>query len=691
MNSLTQIHKLLPPLLVLSFVSNLAVLISPLFMMQVLDRVIPSGNTATLLLLGVLALGAFALQGVTEAARDTSLGRLSRWVERTGSRMALSPGRGNGQEVIDKVSGTSDFLSGPAALAALNMPWIPLICGALFLVHPSFLALLMGLIGVAWGIRALTGVLIDADQAAAQRLVQQEQTYLSNAGAFGAKTGMGVIADRLKQRFLSFQGKRHGLLEQSQRAQSIGTSASNLLRNTGQITALALGAYLVTIDQLSAGGMIAASIILAKGFGAVEAVVQQLPRIRSGYADYKWLCAQSPEAATQSVDIDTLSGALRIEGMVVPRGGGAPPRLDRVSLRLEPGECLAIVGSSGSGKTTLLNAMSGVDPAPIGSVFLDQSELRSLSAENLYRATGYLPQRAELVAGTIAENISGFDPEAQDEGILTAAKTAGVHGLISALPDAYATDLSRDMHLLSLGQRQRVALARALYSAPKYLFLDEPNALLDAEGEKALGQILFRLKEQGTTIVMILHRSGIIGLADHVLRLERGRMVDFGPRAEVLGRLGMGGRRMELPVLESSIDDLRTWVASQFTRQSDAAFARKAQSIASELFYLACQSEPRNTPRMASFLFSFVDDTHCEISMVEDTPNEIETMVAQVRAKMDDKDTFLSDLSQDEAAVATISRLSERFQVRKTDETTRFTVALSNGPVPPTGAAERLN
>jgi ABC-type protease/lipase transport system fused ATPase/permease subunit len=146
--------------------------------------------------------------------------------------------------------------------------------------------------------------------------------------------------------------------------------------------------------------------------------------------NYRVLSAISDHISPLGIEIESFNGGLRAEGLTIPRGGGAPPLLDRVSFELSPGECLVIVGGSGAGKTSLLRALSGLVPAPIGSTFFDESELRALGPEALYRITGYLPQRADLVPGSIAENISCFEQERHDDRVIEAAKSAGVHGLL---------------------------------------------------------------------------------------------------------------------------------------------------------------------------------------------------------------------------------------------------------------------
>lgn len=679
MNAYPLVARAVAPLLALSLITNLAVLVSPLFMMQVLDRVIPSGNTATLVLLGALALGALSLQAIVEAARDTALGRMSRWVEGLGTRMAITPGQPEPQPLIARAAGFARFLGGQAAQAALNAPWIPVFLLVLVLLHPAFLLLLAGMAAV-FVVNTLVGsAFTRAGDAAVAAATEQEEQALMLSRRFATSLGLPMIANNLRQRFASLQESRHRHRDTTQRASSVQSAVSALIRNSGQVLALALGALLVTLDQISPGGMIAGSIITSKAYMAIESTVTQWTNIRGGVADFRALAATPVQTGAGQLDIEDLSGELRAEALIVPRGGGAPPRLDRVSFALEAGQCLAIVGSSGSGKSTLLRALAGVSPAPIGSVFLDQSEIRGLGDTTLYRSVGFLPQRADMDAGTIAENISCFEAAPEPQRIIEAAKDAGVHGLISALPDSYDTDLAVSPFLLSAGQCQRVALARAIYSRPRYLFLDEPNALLDADGERALAQTLLRLKQSGTTVVMAVHRSGILGLADKVMRLEQGRVVDFGDRSEVLGRLGLGGRQVDLPLLETSLPDLRDWIASHFTRATDQEFCQKTQIVGVELFQIARANTPDDTLSHATFSFRFIDDTHCELTMIEPNPSEIEAKMIRVQSKLRSTRGMPINLPRDEAGLATVSRMSERFEVRSLEDATHFNVALTGG------------
>lgn len=678
MNFLTYVYRLIPSLLVLSLVTNLTILVSPLFMMQVLDRVIPSGNQNTLMLLGLLAIAALILQAMIEVARDLCLKRLSNWVEQTATAQALDPACDDPQMLINQIGSVSGFLAGPLAPIVLNTPWIPVLVFVLFLLHPLFVVLLLSLVGVYIGSKACTHLLERPSETQASWHAKKEQQCL-NIAAQAAQSGeIATISSNLRQRFAAHQAAKLKVLEGTYKVAAVNGAVSGFLRQAAQILTLALGAYLVTEQLLSAGGMIAASILLAKTYGTAESAIAQFPKIRASLADHRALSRIPESEQMQNTDIHDLSGALRVENLVFPRGGGAPPRLDRITFDLKPGECLAVIGASGSGKTTLLKAVAGVAPSPIGSVFYDQSEIRGLSETTLFDVTGYLPQQAALLPGTIAENISCFTPNATSAAIVSAAKTAGVHGLISALPDSYDTDLDRDSHILSSGQKQRIALARAIFNNANYLFLDEPNALLDAEGERALCQALNKLKENGTTIIMTLHRSGLMMLADKVMRLENGRCVDFGDRSDVLGRMTTGQRQISLPRLYSSTQDLTDWINSQFTRADDVAFSHKAQLIGTEMFAAACEASGEDRASKITMSFSFKNDHHCELALIETGQSSTAATLQRVQDIVALSCEPTQALSLEEQALVNVLRLGDKAEISSHQNQSVFRVALSN-------------
>ncbi|MEM6465210.1 MAG: ATP-binding cassette domain-containing protein, partial [Pseudomonadota bacterium] len=235
----------------------------------------------------------------------------------------------------------------------------------------------------------------------------------------------------------------------------------------------------------------------------------------------------------------------------------------------------------------------------------------------------------------------------------------GIHGMISALPLAYETDLGDTPYVLSAGQKQRVALARAVYDPPRYLFLDEPNALLDHNGERQLGDAIRRLKSTGTTIVLTAHRMGIVNLADQVLVLERGRPIEYGLRADILGRMANGHRRLKVPISGGALQDLSDWVARQFVRDGDDGFSQRATVVATELYNFAKKNGPDSPERLLGFEFRFIDDHTCSITLSEARKTQLEAKIHKVKEHVNMQQVAEGELPEDEASLATVFQIAD--------------------------------
>ncbi|MCP5076223.1 MAG: ATP-binding cassette domain-containing protein [Rhodobacteraceae bacterium] len=663
-----QLRTLLVPLLLFSFATNLAILISPIFMMQVLDRVIPSGNLNTLVLLLGIALLALATNAFVDFNRDMALGRTARWLDEACMDAALRTNGEARQQAIDSIASLRVFFQGNTPVVALGIPWIPIFLVALALIHPYFLVLVCGLIGCFWLLKITMQTISRSSEKSSVLLGRNAAQTLNDLTGSAQRDSLTTVTENLGDRYREVLRQQYAVENSSAATASLNSSLQGFLRMGAQLTALSLGAFLVVQNELTAGGMIGASIISAKTIGTAESTLQSLPRIRSAFDAAKHLQRQMLVATQRKTEIADLSGALRCENLIFPRGGGAEPRLSRVSFALEPGECLAIVGDSGSGKTTLLHALNGVDPAPIGTVFLDDTEVQTLGPDTQKQMIGYLPQQANLLNGTIADNIASFSAAIEDNKVIRAAKTAGVHGLISALPASYDTNMGEAGYLLSTGQIQRVALARAIYEIPRYLFLDEPNSLLDAQGERQLCDTLALLKSQGVTIVMVLHRSGIMGLSDKVLQLDQGRVADFGPRSDVLGRMSAGQRRLVLPVNAAALQDLADWITSQFARNSDEGFCQKAVLAATEMFNATCINGPQDSQRKVAFHFKFLDAKTCNIRLTDNCTYGLEEKLPKIQSLVKHPEVDMIDISADEMALAVVVQLSDDLKVQATEK-----------------------
>lgn len=671
------LQKLALPLLILSAISNLAILVSPIFMMQVLDRVVPTGNLHTLILLLIVAATALLLQAIVDGLSELTLHRAAGWCERICTPAALARPYAQQTEILPALSALQNASLGPPAKAALSLPWLPLFGCILWAIHPWFAALAAGLIGVAAVIRILeqTAHTPFSQLLAAAR--EAEQHAMKGVHTIATHPGTAGLSQNIRNRFGQKLHDRSALEDKIAPLQVGTRAAENFLRTLSQMLGLSLGAALVVEGALSAGGMIAASLILTKTVSTFENIASSYAFLKTALAGQRVLKVLPPHPEQPVTEVTKLDGRLRCDGLIFPRGRGAAPRLDRISFQLAPAECLVIIGASGSGKSTLLEALAGVQPCPIGTVWMDETEIKSMPRSSQTRFVGYLPQQAQLYHGSLADNIAGFASDATDADVIAAAQVAGVHGLISALPKSYDTDIGETPFVLSAGQKQRVALARAIFHQPKYLFLDEPNALLDAAGERQLCTVLARLKKQGTTLVMVIHRSGLMGLADRVLALENGHMADFGPRSDVLGRMSGGRRRLELPLQQASLQDLVDWIGAQFSRGTDTDLCKRAELIATELFILSLTGGPQDTPRKAVFQFRFLDAGSCEITLTENRTTEAAQKMQKISRLLRQADADMGSLPKDEAAMAVITQVSDGFDIKNVDGQALFRAAVS--------------
>jgi PrtD family type I secretion system ABC transporter len=541
----------------LSAVSNVLMLVSPLFMMQIYDRVLTSRSIPTLLALSLLALGIYGALGVIELIRSKimpQIGRkldeqLSNPVFETVLRLPLHAVDGNTASMpLRDLDQIRQFMSGPGPIAIFDLPWMPLYIGILYLFHPLF-----GLAAVA-GALVLLGLTISSEfflRGPSKRLVQlsTQRWELAEAGRRNADTlhAMGMRAayierfDHIHQKYSAENLKTSGVT-------STFSTVSKVFRQALQSGMLALGAGLV-IDQLaSPGAIIAASILTAKALQPIEMVIAQWRGFINLRHSKRRLQETLEILQAEPVDMELPAPhrSFSIAGLAVVAPGSDRTIVRDVSLSLFAGQGLGIIGPSGSGKSSLARALTGVWPAARGSIRLDGAALSQWNSEALGTSIGYLPQNVELFDGTIAENIGRFSASATSESILEAAKLAGVHDLVLSMPQGYDTRVGISGVMLSGGQRQRIGLARAMFGNPFLMVLDEPNANLDAEGEAALAAAVLAARKRGAIVVLIAHRPNILQVVDHLLVVQDGKMRAFGPRDEVLRKTlvhPVGGER----------------------------------------------------------------------------------------------------------------------------------------------------
>ena len=352
---------------------------------------------------------------------------------------------------------------------------------------------------------------------------------------------MGML-EGLKTRWLERQ--QGGLTSQAAASDRAGllVAGSKFVRSFLQVAILGVGAYLALNQEASAGAMVAASILMGRALAPVEIAVSQWKSFIAARTSYDRIRTLSDLVANEpkKMPLPAPRGAISAENAIVFPPTGRDAILREISFQLKPGEILGLVGPSAAGKSSLARALVGVWKPAVGKIRIDGAELAHWDAELLGKYIGYLPQDVELFGGTVAENICRFGEE-NEEAIIGAARLAGVHDMIQALPGGYNTQIGDGGLALSGGQRQRIGLARALYGAPPFIVLDEPNSSLDADGEAALLNAVQQLRQRGSTLVLISHKTNILAVVDKVLLLNQGRVQSFGPRDEVLAKL-MGPR-----------------------------------------------------------------------------------------------------------------------------------------------------
>ncbi len=529
-----------------SMFTNILMLVSPLYMLQLYDRVLMSRSVDTLILLTIIVVILFITYGLLEMVRSRLLVRIGNRFDLMLSNRVFNslfvlanqfPSKASSQPLTDLTT-VRQYMSSHAVFGFFDSPWIPIYIIVLFLFHPLFgyfaifSAIILTIISILN--QKLTK---DKLQEAAELSTVSNRFIESNLRNAEVVNAMGMI-DNIKQRwqvrYYSFLNAQTDASDQG----GIWSNSSKTLRMMFQSLILGLGGYLVIVGELSPGMMIAGSIILGRALAPLDLLTNSWKQFSGAKTSYERLniFLQSFPEKKEYMKLPAPKGELLLENIVVVPPGAKQASLMQISMTINKGDIVGIIGHSAAGKSSLARAVLGIWPLHSGKVRLDKSDINQWKKEDLGEYIGYLPQDIELFEGTISENIARFG-EVNADKVLESASLAGVHEMILRLPEGYDTKIGLGGTSLSGGQRQRIGFARAIYGDPVFVVLDEPNSNLDDAGELALLQAINRLKSKQTTVIVITHRLDILQATTKLAVLKAGTLQMYGNKDAVLAKL----------------------------------------------------------------------------------------------------------------------------------------------------------
>jgi PrtD family type I secretion system ABC transporter len=533
---------------VFSCLVNVLMLTGSLFMLQVYDRVIPSGSIPTLVALSCIVLILYLYYGFLEYVRTRLLVRVGRRLEETlrgrvfdaVSYLALKKAGKAGSQPVADLAAIRQFLGGQGPLAYLDMPWVPIYLLVVFLLH-----WVLGVVAVISALvitcLALLTEMATRDPLAKANVAVMKSNLMTEESRRNAEALYSLgMKGTMRKRWIANQ---HEALDHQTRANDAGatySSLSRVFRMIVQSAMLATGAYLAVKHEISGGSIVASSIIMGRALAPVEQAVgnwQQFLGARKALDRLNEVLDLVP-VEQERMKLPPAVGYLEVENLVAMLPGSDKPILQGISFKVKPGKGLGIIGPTGAGKSTLARLLVGLMQPVRGSVRIDGATSDQRSDDERGLMIGYLPQDIQIFDGTVAQNISRFAENPNPAKIVEAATLANIHEFIMRLPQGYDTPLAESGSRLSAGQKQRVALARALFGDPVLFVMDEPNSNLDADGEIALDRAIRACLKRNASVVVVAHRPSALHAMDDLLVLTNGQVAAYGTRDEILKKVG---------------------------------------------------------------------------------------------------------------------------------------------------------
>jgi len=528
----------------LSLVVNVLMLSPTFYMLQVYDRVMVSQNELTLITLSLAIVFMFVIMAISEWLRTRILVRvgirfdqiLNRRVFRATYEERLKGSSINALETLTDLNGIRAFMTGNGVIAFFDIPWSPIYIYICFLLHP-----VLGWTALIFAVMLLLMTILsqyfmeDNVEVAMLEGVKEHGLIVAKMRNPELIESMGMAGPLFRQ-WMKRHSKVVQLSDSASKTSAFLASANGFVRQTQGALVLAIGAWLVAIDELRPSAMIAANLLVMRGVGPIDLIVgtwEQFLIARVSYKRLSTLLKNNPEKEVRDLPLPP-TGNILCKDLYAYAENREEPILKGLNIHFMPGKVTAIMGPSGCGKSTLSRCILGIWPDRKGEVLFDGHDIEEYDRQLLGPHMGYLPQDVELFVGTVAQNISRFG-ELDNEAVIAAAEIVGLHQIILNLPWGYDTPITYAKGFLSGGQRQRLGLARALYGDPQIILLDEPNSNLDREGEEFLAQTIGILKARGRTVLMVVHTASMMGVVDNILSINDGIVESYGPKEAVIG------------------------------------------------------------------------------------------------------------------------------------------------------------
>ncbi|MDU4092174.1 MAG: type I secretion system permease/ATPase [Pantoea sp.] len=547
-NFIFQSHKTsLGCITLFSAIINILILSPSIYMLQIYDRVLPSRNEMTLVMLSIIVVGMLGIIALLEYCRSMIAVYVSEKVDRHLSNAVyqaafsanIKQQHKDASNYLNDVTTLRQFFTGNAIFAFLDAPWFPVFILVIFFFNPW-----LGLFSLA-GAALLIALAVINQQITKKPLTEAGKTAYQSSNIAGVNLryagtieAMGMLPD-FQRRWWALHQKYIHLQQRASEYNSRITALTRFIRMALQSLILGLGGWLAVNDEITPGMMIASSILLGRALAPIEQLIgawKQWGNTQSALIRLDALLTRCPPPV-EKMHFPEPQGKLSVEKVSLHAAQDESVHiLDQISFTLEAGDILGVIGPSASGKSTLAQLLVGIQPVSSGAIRIDDADINHWDRAQLGPAIGYLSQEIELFAGSIAENIARFS-EINAEQVVDAAKKAGVHEMILRLPGGYETPVGNGGFGLSGGQKQRIALARALHGSPTLLVLDEPDASLDDPGIVALAQALAAMRQQKTTVVLITHRKQLLSLTNKLLMMQSGKVQMFGETRRVVQEL----------------------------------------------------------------------------------------------------------------------------------------------------------